>query len=88
MPRIVREERFLPFKVGDTVMVGPRNPNIPDSPTRINFNKIYTISDFYISIADLRCVYLKAMDGSDNDKTIGVRLNRVTHTLQNPQWEV
>jgi hypothetical protein len=88
MPRIVREERFLPFKIGDMVTIGPRNPRIPDRPTRITFNKTYTITDFYISIADLRCVYIKAVDGSDKGKTIGVRLNRLTHTLQNPQWEV
>jgi hypothetical protein len=87
MPRVNGDDkRFLPFRIGDLVMVGPRDPNRPNAYTRLRFDKIHVIVQFYMSIAKLRCAYVKPVD--DSGETHGLRLNRCTHTLRHAQWEV
>jgi len=86
MPREGYDDKFLPFKIGDIIMVGPRSPERPNAHSRVDYDKVYIITSFYISIASLRCAYVETVDGTG--KNIGVRLNRMTHTLRNPHWEI
>lgn len=80
------EEDFLPFRLDDYVMVAPRDPARPNAYTRTHGDMIHKIVGFYISIASYRCAYVKQVDGEKN--SVGVRIERLTHTTQNATWEV
>jgi hypothetical protein len=75
------------FKIGDVIFIDNKE------------HKYYTITEFYISVSQKRCAYIKPNDGimpEDYDGyrllsrgVCGVTLERLTHiTYLTPDWEV